>query len=26
LVMLVLGIVGVVDHWLDLRRPVRSAL
>jgi hypothetical protein len=25
LVMLVLSIVGVVDHWLDLRRLVRSA-
>ena len=26
LVMLALSVVGVVDHWLDLRRPVRSAL
>jgi hypothetical protein len=25
LVMLVLSVVGVVDHWLDLRRLVRSA-
>ncbi len=26
LIMLLLSVVGLVDQWLDLRRPVRSAL